>query len=64
MMEMGKFKIVVATTNAGKLSEIRAVLSDYDVISAADAGFVDDVEEKAERVMKLFAKIEGDDTNA
>lgn len=45
MMEMGKFKIVVATTNAGKLSEIRAVLSDYDVISAADAGFVDDVEE-------------------
>ena len=44
-MEMGKFKIVVATTNAGKLSEIRAVLSDYDVISAADAGFVDDVEE-------------------
>lgn len=45
MIEMGKFKIVVATTNAGKLSEIRAVLSDYDVISAADAGFVDDVEE-------------------
>ncbi len=40
-----KTKIVVATTNAGKLREIREILSDYEIVSAADVGYQDDVEE-------------------
>lgn len=44
-MIKNKLKIVAATTNAGKLREIREILSDYDVVSASDVGFMDDVEE-------------------
>lgn len=40
-----KTKIVVATTNQGKLKEIRSILSDYEIVSAAEVGFMDDVEE-------------------
>ena len=44
-MIKSKTKIVVATTNQGKLKEIRSILSDYEIVSAADVGFMDDVEE-------------------
>ena len=40
-----KTKIVAATTNAGKLAEIRTILSDFEIVSAAEVGFHDDVEE-------------------
>lgn len=39
-------KIVIATQNKGKLSEYRQLLGDkFEVLSATDAGFFDDVEE-------------------
>ena len=37
--------IVAATGNAHKLKEIREILKDYTVLSAAEAGFFDEVEE-------------------
>ena len=42
---MGKIKVVAATTNPGKLAEMRKILKDYEIISAAEAGFHDDVVE-------------------
>lgn len=40
-----KKRIVVASGNKGKLREIKDMLSDYEVISSAEAGFIGDVEE-------------------
>ena len=40
-----KTKLVAATTNAGKLKDLRALLGDFEIVSAAEVGFVDDVEE-------------------
>ena len=40
-----KTKIVAATTNLGKLAEMREILSDFEIVSANDAGFHDEVEE-------------------
>lgn len=40
-----KTRIVVATTNQGKLQEIRSILSNFEIVSAVDIGFLDDVEE-------------------
>ncbi len=51
-MIKNKLKIVAATTNAGKLREIREILSDYDVVSASDVGFMDDVEETGTTFME------------
>ena len=42
---MNEKKIVAATGNAHKLKEIREILKDYTVLSAAEAGFFDEVEE-------------------
>lgn len=44
-MLKNKLKIVVATTNTGKLREMQNILSDFEVVSAADVGFDVDVEE-------------------
>lgn len=41
-------KLVVATGNRHKLKEIREILKDFEVISAADAGFFGEVEETGE----------------
>lgn len=42
-------KLVVATSNVGKLKEIKAILGDkYEVVSMAEAGFAGDVEETGE----------------
>jgi len=38
-------RIVFATTNQGKLVEMRQMLSGFDVVSAAEAGFLQDVVE-------------------
>lgn len=51
-MIKNKLKIVAATTNAGKLREIREILSDYEVVSAADVGYFDDVEETGATFME------------
>lgn len=51
-MIKNKLKIVAATTNAGKLREIREILSDYEVVSAADVGYFDDVEETGTTFME------------
>lgn len=40
--------IVAATGNAHKLKEIRAILSDWKILSATEAGFFDEVEETGE----------------
>lgn len=40
-----KIKIVAATTNQGKLQEIQTILADYEIVSAADVGFENDIEE-------------------
>lgn len=40
-----KTKIVVATTNAHKLEEMQNILTDFEIVSAAEVGFHDDVEE-------------------
>lgn len=42
---MRKTKVVVATSNSGKLAEMREILSDYEIVSATEVGFHDDVEE-------------------
>ena len=47
-----KTKIVAATTNAHKLEEIRTILSDFEIVSTADVGFHDDVEETGETFME------------
>lgn len=38
-------RLIVATGNAGKVKEIKAILSDFTVISAKEAGLPTDVEE-------------------
>ena len=38
-------KIVVATNNPGKISEIKEILNDYNVISLKEAGINIDIEE-------------------
>ena len=40
--------VVAATGNAHKLTEIRAILCEWNVISAKEAGFFGDVEETGE----------------
>ena len=47
-----KTKIVAATTNPGKLAEIRTIFHDCEIVSAADVGFLDDVEETGETFME------------
>lgn len=47
-----KRKVVAATGNKHKLEEFRAILSAWEVVSAAEAGFFDDVEETG----KTFAE--------
>ncbi len=43
-----KTKIVAATTSDHKLEEIRTILSDFKIVSAAEVGFHDEVEETGE----------------
>lgn len=38
-------KLVAATGNAHKLSEIREILSGWEIVSQRDAGFTGEVEE-------------------
>ena len=45
-------KFVAATGNAHKLKEIRAVLSEYDIVSQEEAGFFGDVEETGTTFME------------
>lgn len=45
---MSNKTIVAATGNAHKLKEIREILKDYKILSAAEAGFFDEVEETGE----------------
>lgn len=40
--------IVAATGNAHKLKEIRAILGDWKILSATEAGFFDEIEETGE----------------
>lgn len=47
-----KTKIVAATTNARKLEDIRAALTDFEIVSAAEVGFHDDVEETGKTFME------------
>ena len=47
-MIKNKIKIVAATTNAGKLKEFRDILSDFDVVTVADVGFFDEIEENGQ----------------
>lgn len=47
-----KTKLVAATTNAGKLKDLRAILTDFEIVSAADVGFCDDVEETGKTFME------------
>ncbi len=41
-------KIVAATTNPGKVREIKQILSDYEILSLADVGISVDIEENGE----------------
>lgn len=58
-------KIVVASGNAGKISEIKSIFSDVEIVSMAELGFRGDIEEtgstflenariKAETISKTF----------
>ncbi len=47
-----KMKLVAATGNKGKLAEFREILKDYEIISAAEAGFFEDVEETGATFME------------
>lgn len=41
-------RIVAATANAHKLKEIREILNDYEILSAREAGFTEEIEETGE----------------
>ncbi|MDE6274767.1 MAG: RdgB/HAM1 family non-canonical purine NTP pyrophosphatase [Clostridiales bacterium] len=45
-------KLVVATGNAHKLEEIRAILQGWEIISQRDAGFLGDVEETGDTFLE------------
>ncbi len=47
-----KTKIVAATANAHKLEEMRTILSGFEIVSAADVGFHNDVEETGNTFME------------
>ena len=47
-----KTKIVVASSNAGKIAEIREILSNYDVVSAAEVGFNDEIAETGQTFLE------------
>ena len=38
-------KIVFASHNKGKIKEVKAILSEYEILSLSDIGFFDDIEE-------------------
>ena len=59
-------KIVVASSNAGKIAEIKSIFTDVEIISMQELGFTDDIEEtgktfkenakiKAETIAKAFS---------
>lgn len=65
MKHMKLEKIVVASTNAGKISEIKSIFTDVEIVSMAELGFDGDIEEtgttfmenariKAETIAKKF----------
>lgn len=43
-----KRQVIIASANEHKLSEIKSILTGYDVISMEEAGFYDDIEEDAD----------------
>ncbi len=45
-------RLVVATGNKGKLAEMRAILSDWVILSAKEAGFFEEVEETGATFME------------
>ena len=45
IMSINKKRLVVATGNAGKLREIKEILSEYEVLGASELGLVFDAEE-------------------
>ena len=49
-------KIVVASTNEGKISEIKAIFAGLEVIAMSELGFTDDIEETG-KTFKENAKI-------
>ncbi len=38
-------KIVLASSNKGKISEVKEILKDFDIVTMAEVGFKDDIEE-------------------
>ncbi len=45
-------KLVIATSNPNKIREIREILPDFELLSAAEAGFSEDVEETGETFLE------------
>ncbi|MCH5148607.1 MAG: RdgB/HAM1 family non-canonical purine NTP pyrophosphatase [Clostridiales bacterium] len=52
-------KIVVASTNEGKISEIKSIFKDVEIVSMGELGFKDDIEETGE-TFKENAKIKAE----
>lgn len=44
--------LIAATTNVGKLKEIQKILKEFCVVSAAEAGFFDEIEETGETFLE------------
>ena len=45
---MNKIKLVFATNNENKLKEVKAMLSNFEVVGLAEIGITEDIEETAE----------------
>ena len=52
-------KIVVASSNAGKIAEIKSIFTDVEIVSMQELGFTDDIEETG-KTFKENAKIKAE----
>ena len=52
-------KIVVASSNAGKIAEIRSIFTDAEIVSMQELGFTDEIEETG-KTFKENAKIKAE----
>ena len=53
-------KIILASNNKHKIKEFNEVLTDYEILSLNDIGFVEDIVEDGDTLAKISKKVYGD----